>query len=124
VVEHEVGHEQPDLVCGVAAHRAPAYATSASGLSVAAVRRADAVARLVVAMMPSTSTAPPHAVSVHHSAPEATSAPTTATPSVWPTWRDVVAIAAATPACARGNPETAALVIGALTNPKPMPKIT
>ena len=33
-------------------------------------------------------------------------------------------MAAATPAWARGIPETAALVIGALTKPKPMPKIT
>ena len=55
---------------------------------------------------------------------DATIAPTTATPSVEPTWREVVAIAAATPACARGIPETAALVIGALTNPKPSPKTT
>ena len=53
-----------------------------------------------------------------------TIAPTTATPSVWPTWREVVAIAAATPAWARGIPDTAALVIGALTNPKPSPKTT
>ena len=53
-----------------------------------------------------------------------TSEPTTATPRVWPIWRDVEAMAAATPAWARGMPETAALVIGALTKPKPMPKIT
>ena len=47
-----------------------------------------------------------------------------ATPSVWPTCRDVVAIAEATPACARGIPETAAFVIGVLMNPKPSPKTT
>ncbi len=33
-------------------------------------------------------------------------------------------MAAATPAWARGMPETAALVIGALTKPKPTPKVT
>ena len=33
-------------------------------------------------------------------------------------------MAAATPAWARGMPETAALVIGAFTSPNPMPKIT
>jgi hypothetical protein len=42
---------------------------------------------------------------------------------VRPIWREVVAIAAATPACSRGRPETAAFVIGALTNPNPIPKI-
>ena len=50
--------------------------------------------------------------------------PTTATPRVEPIWREVLAMAAATPACARGMPETAALVIGAFTSPNPMPKIT
>src|SRR6202020_53536 len=53
-----------------------------------------------------------------------TSDPTTATPNVWPICRDVDAMAAATPACARGIPETAVLVIGAFTNPNPMPKTT
>ena len=53
---------------------------------------------------------------------DVTIAPTTATPSVWPTCRDVVAMADATPAWARGIPDTAALVIGALTKPKPSPK--
>ena len=52
-----------------------------------------------------------------------TSEPTTATPRVWPIWRDVLAMAAATPAWALGMPETAALVIGAFTKPKPMPKV-
>ena len=50
--------------------------------------------------------------------------PTTATPRVDPTWREVEAMAEATPACARGIPETAALVMGALTKPKPMPNTT
>ena len=50
--------------------------------------------------------------------------PTTATPRVWPTCRDVEAMAAATPAWARGMPETAVLVIGAFTKPKPIPKTT
>ena len=39
-----------------------------------------------------------------------------------PTCRLVEATAAATPACVRGIPETAAFVIGALTRPKPMPR--
>ena len=55
---------------------------------------------------------------------DVTNAPTTATPSVAPTWREVEAMADATPACALGMPETAAFVIGALTNPKPIPKTT
>ena len=55
---------------------------------------------------------------------EVTIAPTTATPSVWPNCREVVAIAEATPACARGIPDTAAFVIGAFTKPKPSPKMT
>ena len=42
----------------------------------------------------------------------------------WPNCRDVVASAAATPACSRGMPETAAFVIGALTKPKPIPNTT
>src|SRR5436190_17088612 len=89
-----------------------AYATRASGLSAAAVRRADALARIVVAKKPTTRTTPPQAVSIHQpgwlaaespdcaASPtlDATIAPTTATPSVCPTWRDVVAIADATPA--------------------------
>jgi len=48
--------------------------------------------------------------------------PATATPSEAPTWRLVDAIAAATPAWERGIPETAALVIGAFSIPKPSPK--
>ena len=55
---------------------------------------------------------------------EVTADPTTATPSDWPTWRLVDAIAAATPAWARGIPDTAVLVIGAFTMPMPTPKIT
>ena len=53
---------------------------------------------------------------------DATAAPTTATPSVAPIWRLVDATAAATPAWLRGMPDTAVLVIGAFTMPKPMPK--
>ena len=48
-------------------------------------------------------------------------APASATPSVRPTWRQVEATAAATPACEAGMPETAVLVIGGLTSPKPIP---
>jgi EmrB/QacA subfamily drug resistance transporter len=51
-------------------------------------------------------------------------APITATPRVEPSWRLVEATAAATPAWARGIPETAVLVIGALTKPKPTPNST
>src|SRR5215207_4083650 len=128
VVEHEIGHEHPDVsrqTFGKIAHAATSLC----------VRRADAVARRLVATSPSTSTTAPKAVSVHQPgwlaaarsawpACDATIAPTTATPSVWPNCREVVAIAAATPAWARGMPDTAALVIGALTNPNPIPKIT
>jgi hypothetical protein len=49
-------------------------------------------------------------------------APTTATPSVRPTWRLVVATAAATPGLARRMPDTAAFVIGGFTAPNPRPK--
>ena len=48
--------------------------------------------------------------------------PTTATPSVTPTWRLVEATAAATPAWAAGMPDTAVLVIGGLTSPEPAPE--
>src|SRR6202042_3616643 len=47
--------------------------------------------------------------------------PTTATPSDEPTWRLVEAIPAAVPARERGIPATALLVIGAFTQPMPMP---
>ena len=47
--------------------------------------------------------------------------PISATPSDWPTCRLVEATAAATPDCERGIPETAVLVIGAFTTPKPSP---
>lgn len=56
--------------------------------------------------------------------PAASTAPITATPSVPPICRLVEATAAATPACERGIPETAVLVIGAFTMPKPRPKST
>ena len=48
-------------------------------------------------------------------------APSTATPSVIPTCRLVEAMAAATPACAAGIPDTAVFVIGGLTSPEPSP---
>src|SRR5207302_11325635 len=53
--------------------------------------------------------------------PAPATAPTIATPSVAPTCRLVEATAAATPACEGGIPETAVLVIGGLTSPKPNP---
>ena len=139
VVEHEVGHQQPDLArasSGAASIARPAYAASASGLSSAAVRRADAVARPRGGQeaehqhdAAAGGERPPGRVARRRQVPtppawDATIAPTTATPSVWPTCREVVAIAAATPAWARGIPDTAAFVIGALTNPKPSPKTT
>jgi hypothetical protein len=48
-------------------------------------------------------------------------APVTATPTAAPVWRKVEAIAPATPAWSRGMPESAVLVIGALTRPAPAP---
>ncbi len=56
--------------------------------------------------------------------PATSTVPTTATPSAEPTWRPVEAMPAATPACARGMPVTAVLVIGAFTSPKPIPNVT
>ena len=53
--------------------------------------------------------------------PATTTAPMIATPSDIPTRRLVDAIAAATPACSAGIPDTAVLVIGGLTIPKPSP---
>src|SRR5262249_23677956 len=50
------------------------------------------------------------------------SAPSRATPTDTPIWRLVDATAEANPACARGMPDTAANVTGALTMPKPTPK--
>ena len=47
--------------------------------------------------------------------------PMIATPSAEPSWRVVEATAAATPACSRGMPETAVLVIAAFTQPRPVP---
>jgi len=47
--------------------------------------------------------------------------PTIATPRLVPMLRLVVATAAATPAWLRGIPDTAVLVIGALTTPCPTP---
>ena len=46
--------------------------------------------------------------------PPPATAPSTATPSVWPTCRLVEATAAATPAWDGGMPDTAVLVIGGL----------
>ena len=140
VVEHEVGHQQPDLARGVAAGsfiRRPGYATSASGLSARPCARADAPARVAVATSPRQSTSAPQAASVHQAGwlagrrgargpPPATRRSrrrrrrrASGRPAAR-SWR----CAAATPAWARGIPETAAFVIGALTNPKPRPKMT
>jgi len=56
--------------------------------------------------------------------PAATMEPMTATPRDAPIWRLVEATAPATPACSMGIPDTAVLVIGAVTRPEPIPKMT
>src|SRR5271165_358561 len=53
-----------------------------------------------------------------------TTVPATATPSAAPTCRPVEAMAAATPACDKGMPATALLVIAGLTIPRPTPNNT
>jgi len=72
----------------------------------------------------------PHPTTSHHTAGNADGRPPvvpamieplTATPSDIPICRLVEAIAAATPACSRGMPEVAALVMGAFTRPNPRP---
>src|ERR1700728_3105014 len=87
--------------------------------------------------MPTTRTAAPQPAKVHQPSWLATAkqmcmgpprldvaiAPTRATPRVAPTCLEVEAMPAATPAWARGMPETAAFVMGAFTNPNPIPKI-
>ena len=95
--------------------------------------------QLVVVNTPSASTSTPQPVRTHQQtcvalvnppvtapldSPAAAAEPTRATPRVWPTWRLVDAIAAATPAWLAGMPDTAVLVMGAFTAPKPAPKIT
>src|SRR6187402_616977 len=50
-----------------------------------------------------------------------TTVPAIATPSAAPTCRPVEAIAAATPACAKGIPATALFVIAGFTIPNPRP---
>src|SRR5664279_730845 len=104
----------------------------------AATRAAVSLAHPVVVASPSSSTTAPHPAVIHQPAwlavaklvrsspwmPAVATAPTTATPRDWPTCRLVEAMAAATPACARGMPETAVLVLGAFTRPNPAPKTT
>src|SRR3954452_10705825 len=113
---------------------APAnYAITGTGRSPAVSR-----ARRPVLSRPSTSTPTPQPTMIHQPTwlaaakssavgprtPETTAAPITATPSEPPTCRLVDATAAATPACARGMPDTAVLVIGALTIANPNPNTT
>src|SRR5512139_132140 len=103
-----------------------------------AATAADRRAHVVVVAKPSSSTtAPPPAMNHHpglaacpNSAksacevacePDTTMAPVIATPSAEPIWRLVEAVAAATPACASGMPDTAVLVIGGFTIVKPKP---
>ena len=141
VVEHEVGHQQPDLARAVGgrAPRHPRASLRSERLRIELPPPCAGPTRRPGWWWPgrrARARRPPQAVSVHQAGwlaaarsrrrrrAEATIAPTTATPSVWPTCREVVAIAAATPAWARGIPDTAAFVIGALTKPKPRPKTT
>ncbi|MBS1861101.1 MAG: hypothetical protein JSS68_05250 [Actinobacteria bacterium] len=51
----------------------------------------------------------------------ASTEPMIATPSAEPSWRVVEEAAATTPACSRGIPATAVLVIAALSQPRPAP---
>ena len=102
-----------------------------------AARFADASAHRPVVMIASSTTVAPHPAMIHQPArlasakpvrkddacrAESTADPITATPSEVPTWRLVEAIAAATPECDRGMPDTALLVIAGFTMPTPMPK--
>src|SRR6266702_6167366 len=103
----------------------------------AATSSAVCLAHGPVVIRPIVSTASPQPVSTHQPAwlaatnpvligpdsPETTTDPITATPSDEPTCLLVEATAAATPAWARGMPDIAVVVIGALTRPKPRPKI-
>src|SRR5271170_5818057 len=87
----------------------------------------------VLEAQPSSRTRAPHPVMIHQIGcvasvkPNpfawlaATTVPATATPSAAPTCRPVDAIAAATPACDKGMPATALLVIAGLTIPRPSP---
>jgi hypothetical protein len=50
-----------------------------------------------------------------------TIAPSTATPSAPPTWRLVLIVADATPACPGGIPAIAAATIGEMVSPSPSP---
>jgi selenocysteine lyase/cysteine desulfurase len=100
-----------------------------------AVRRAESRAQPVVVTKPRAATVSPRAATIHQPGRVASAnprsiasprplpamAPNTATPSVMPAWRLVVATAAATPACAGGIPDTAVLAIGGLTSAKPKP---
>ena len=110
----------------------------AAGSSRAAVRAAVRRAQRPVVVMPRISISAPQAATIHQPgwlagtnpvriAPcrlPLSTEPITATPSDVPTCRLVDATPAATPACWRGMPDTAALVIGAFTRPNPTPKIT
>src|SRR5215469_2135913 len=108
-----------------------------SGASyLAAVRAAVCCAHRPLVTRPSTMIATPHPISSSQSAWLAGTypvrsgpcrfaariEPAIATPSEVPIWRLVEAIPEATPACAKGMPDTAAWVIGALTMPDPRPK--
>jgi hypothetical protein len=90
-----------------------------------AARFADASAHRPVVVISSSTTVAPHPAMIHQPArlasekpvrkdacrAESTADPITATPREVPTWRLVEAIAAATPECDRGMPDTALLVI-------------
>src|SRR5260370_23623103 len=126
------------MACGAQRVLAGSRWPISSGSRRRAVASAVRLAQRVVVTMPSASTPAPQPVTIHQptwlaaarlvaSGPckrEVTADPTTATPSDWPICRLVEATAAATPACDRGMPDTALLVIGVLTRPKPAPNST
>src|SRR5262249_54854611 len=107
-----------------------------SDISRAAVRAAVARAQRPLVTRPATRTRTPQPAVISHPAwlagtnpvrsgpcsAEATADPVSATPSDPPIWRLGEATAAATPAGARGTPETAVWLIGGFTRPLPTPK--
>src|SRR5206468_4365397 len=135
---HAPGRQQLRRGRGPGGQGVPTGILASSDVIRSAARAAVARAHRPVVSSPMSRTAVPHPVMIHQPAwlawvnptrsgpcsAEVTTDPTTATPRVTPIWRLVEATAAATPACARGMPATAVVVIGAFTMPNPMPRIT
>src|SRR5664279_81849 len=134
-IEDERAQRLPGLAFGrpPIAH-APTATNVSSSANSFAVSSAVPRAHRPDAIRPKTNTPRPQPAMIHHAnrlastkparsprlpRPELSTEPTTATPSVAPSWRLVEAIAAATPAWLRGMPDTAVLVIGAFTMPNP-----